>query len=71
MTMAFECPAGGALETCEVTLVANTMNTQLKDYVLHGDLTAGASDADAIVVDLSGGAGAETGTIIVTYHYET
>jgi len=69
--MTFECPAGTAIETCELVLVAQTMNDQLRDYVVHGVLAADASDGDPIVVDLAGGAGAETGTIIVTYHYET
>jgi len=71
MQMAFECPAATSIEMVNVTLVADTINDQMRDYVIHGNLTADASDNDAIVVDLSGGAGAETGVIIVTYHYET
>ena len=69
--MTFECPAGTAIEMCEIALVANTINDQLRDYMVHGVLAADASDGDAIVVDLAGGGGVEAGTIIVTYHYET
>jgi len=70
-TMAFHCPNGTAIETCELVLVENTINDQLRDYMVHGDLTADASDADALVVQLGGGVGTESGTIIVTYHHET
>ena len=69
--MTFECPAGTAIEICELALVGQTINDQLRDYVVHGVLAADASDGDAIVVDLAGGGGVEAGTIIVTYHYET
>jgi len=67
---AFSCPAGTAIESCELALVDETINRQLEDFMIHGNLTADASDGDAISLTITG-IGVEEGTIIVTYHYET
>lgn len=70
-TFKFESPAGtDALPktTFTLALVANTMNTVLKDVVIsHAALT----DNQAVVVDVAGGAGAEVVTIFYEYWYET
>jgi hypothetical protein len=50
----------------EVTLTANTVNTQLEDCILYK-----GTDNKALEVDLSGGGGVEVVTIQYEYWYET
>lgn len=68
LTMQFESPAGTAIGDPINTgaLVANTPNLNLRDVRIYN-----GTDNEALVVDLSGGAGVETGRLMVFWHKET
>lgn len=67
LLLTFESPAGTPIAIQRTTaLVANEVNRCMEDIPVYA-----GTDNEAIVVDISDGAGVETGVIIVIYHYET
>lgn len=68
LNLLLESPAGTDIigTVNSGALVANVPNKNLENLVVSK-----GTDNEAMVVDLSGGAGAEAGFLVVFYHYET
>ena len=73
LTLTWECPAGTAAlpGTTVLSMTENIVNKALEGIIITGAGVDPNNDNDAIVVDISGGAGAEVITFILETWYET